>query len=154
MPTTVETGHRSFASPVDAEQVGRAMLGDATATETQLLATAAAMRGTSVGGHNRAARIRHVADQLEARALARMRKRAVRAAVRDHARIDPQWRGEQARRTVDEALTDAETLGLASRNDPGFERHRDEYVFRVRYAETWRADYAVAPDGSAVCWQD
>lgn len=194
---TIETGHRSFASPVDAEQVGRAMLQDRSATETELLATAAAMIGTSVGGHGRAARIRRVADALRARAHGRMIVRAVRAAVADHARRDPLaepldldivgdrsfdgstiytradavryrldairfarggMRGEtfpeQARRTVREALKDAKVEGLASDLDNGYQRHRDEIVIDVRYAETWRATYAVAPDGRAVCWID
>lgn len=89
MPSTIETGHRSFASPVDAEQIGRALLCDPSATEEQLLHTAACMIGTSVGGHNRAARIAGVAAQLTERAHRRMILRAARAAVRDHAPSDP-----------------------------------------------------------------
>lgn len=89
MISTSETGHRSYSSPVEAESVGRAMLAESSASESQLLAIAAAMRGTSVGGHNRARRIRGVAEQLEARAHRRMLLRACRAAVQGHARRDP-----------------------------------------------------------------
>lgn len=196
MISTSQSGHRSFGSPVEAESVGRAMLDDSRATESQLLETAAAIRGTSVGGHNRAARMRRVADDLESRAHRRMTLRAVRAAVRDHARKDPYteplnvevgeivpWqdgiysladavrdrldaisfarggqlgraRAEQSRRSVRDALRDAKVEGCAADLDCGYERHRDEIVISVRYAETWLATYAVAPDSRAVCWMD
>lgn len=197
MISTSESGHRAFGSPVEAESIGRAMLCDSRATESQLLETAAAIRGTSVGGHNRAARMRRVADDLESRAHRRMTLRAVRAAVRDHARRDPYAvplgdllepisphecgpdcahlvmlrerldaigfaRGgqlgpnfpEQSRRTVRDAIRDAKVEGRATELDSGYERHRDEIVISVRYAETWLATYAVAPDSRAVCWMD
>jgi hypothetical protein len=119
--------------------------------------------------------------------------RAVRAAVRDHARKDylavelpeidgdfcrtrseqareriedMQWRkpnrarhypglGDQERRPVADALSDAEVLGTARELDPKYARH-GAIVVRVRYAKTWLADYEVSPDPSmpALCWAD
>jgi hypothetical protein len=115
--------------------------------------------------------------------------RAVRAAVRDHARKDRfavelpdlypgiietrddqisqrMWEmseyrtgfngwNKQERRPVADALTDAEVLGTARELDPKYARH-DAIVVRVRYADTWLADYEVSPDPAmpALCWQD
>ena len=62
--------------------------------------------------------------------------------------------GEQERRTVEETLSDATVLGLASDFDPRYSRHAAEIVIRVRYAEPWMADYAVGPQLPPSCWQD
>lgn len=101
--------------------------------------------------------------------------RATRAAVRDHAPRDPltvatdglldrlymlqetrhhHWH-EQARRTVADALTTAVVVGRASDlTSAKYVRAADEIVVRVTYAETWLADYAVAPGLPALCWAD
>lgn len=109
--------------------------------------------------------------------------RVARAAVRDHAVRDPltdywgydgpDWLidrllllrenrengrryAQQKRRTVQDVVSDAEVLGCArdANHGGGLRDYAEEIVIRVRYAETWGADYAVAPSLPALCWAD
>lgn len=62
---------------------------------------------------------------------------------------------DQPRRSVAQALSDCEVLGLSSHFETAHFR-RGAVVIRVRYATTYVADYEISPiaDEPAYCWQD